>query len=237
MLLFDAYGLYEADIKRFNRGVLRDLPDVVHAALMGSVVLWLYTRVDAAARSSTVGALLGVRRRCGDGDPRPAGRGAARGCDASLGPERVVIVGDSVSIPLLARKLRSHREYDVDLVGVVSSADSTATGQTLLLGPPAALDLADVAERHRVDRVILAGTDAVDGTLADVVRRAHRLGLKVDYLPHPLDVVGAGVEVDDIEGVTVFGLYPPVLCRSSRVPQAGDGHRRRARSCSSRPRR
>jgi lipopolysaccharide/colanic/teichoic acid biosynthesis glycosyltransferase len=24
------------------------------------------------------------------------------------------------------------------------------------------------------------------------------------------------VEVDDIEGVTVFGLYPPVLCRSSR---------------------
>ena len=37
------------------------------------------------------------------------------------------------------------------------------------------------------------------------------LGLKVDYLPHPLDVLGAGVEVDDIEGVTVFWLYPPVL--------------------------
>jgi exopolysaccharide biosynthesis polyprenyl glycosylphosphotransferase len=214
MLLFRAYGLYEADIKRFNRGVLRDLPDVVHASLMGSVVFWLYTRatplpvVDGGALLAFAGvaasAILALRVA------------ARRMTRRVLGPERVVIVGDSVSIPLLARKLQSHREYDVDLVGVVSSAASTAIGAAPLLGHPARLDLADVAERHRVDRVILAGTDAIDGTLADVVRRAHRLGLKVDYLPHPLDVVGAGVEVDDIEGVTVFGLYPPVLCRSSR---------------------
>jgi lipopolysaccharide/colanic/teichoic acid biosynthesis glycosyltransferase len=86
-----------------------------------------------------------------------------------------------------------------------------------VLGHPSALDLADVIARHRIDRVILAGSDAIPGTVADLVRRAHRLGIKVDYLPDPLDVVGAGVEVDDIEGVTVFGLYPPVLSRSSRV--------------------
>ena len=181
---------------------------------MGSVVLWLYTKatplpaVDAGALLAFGGvaatAILALRVA------------ARRVLRRILGPERVVIVGDSVSIPLLARKLRSHREYDVDLVGVVSSAGSTAIGETPLLGRPGALDLADVAVRHRVDRVILAGTDAIDGTLGDVVRRAHRLGVKVDYLPDPLDVVGAGVEVDDIEGVTVFGLYPPVLCRSSR---------------------
>jgi lipopolysaccharide/colanic/teichoic acid biosynthesis glycosyltransferase len=84
------------------------------------------------------------------------------------------------------------------------------------LGSPAALDLAAIASSHAIDRVILAGADAVRGTLAELVRGAHRLGLKVDYSPHPLDVLGVAVEVDDIEGVTVFGLYPPVLGRSSR---------------------
>jgi lipopolysaccharide/colanic/teichoic acid biosynthesis glycosyltransferase len=34
-------------------------------------------------------------------------------------------------------------------------------------------------------------------------------------------VIGATVELDDIEGVTVFGLYPPVLCRSSRAVKRG----------------
>ena len=134
MLLFRAYGLYEADIKRFHRGVLRDLPDVVHASLMGSVVLWLYTKatplpgVDGGALLAFAGvaatAILALRVA------------ARRVLRRILGPERVVIVGDSVSIPLLARKLRSHREYDVDLVGVVSSADSTATEETPLLGRP-----------------------------------------------------------------------------------------------------
>jgi exopolysaccharide biosynthesis polyprenyl glycosylphosphotransferase len=214
LLLFRAYGLYEADIKRFNRGALRDLPDVVHASLMGSVVLWLYTRVTPVPMFDG-GALLAFA--CVTATAILTLRVAVRGLTRQvLGPERVVIVGESGSIPLLARKLRSHREYNVELVGVVSSSDLAAIETVPLLGSPAALDLADVAERHRVDRVILAGAESLQGTLADVVRRAHRLGLKVDYLPHPLDVVGAGVEVDDIEGVTVFGLYPPVLCRSSR---------------------
>ena len=214
MLLLRAYGLYEGDIKRFNRGVMRDLPDVVHAALVGSVLFWLYTNVTPLPVAD-VGELLVFACVAGTGvlALRVAARRVMR---RVLGPERVVIVGDSVSIPLLTRKLQGPREFDVDLVGVVSGADSIGRGGPPLLGHAGALDLADVAARYRIDRVILAGTEAIHGTLADLVRRAHRLGLKVDYLPHPLDVVGAGVEVDDIEGVTVFGLYPPVLCRSSR---------------------
>jgi exopolysaccharide biosynthesis polyprenyl glycosylphosphotransferase len=204
-VLFKAYGLYEGDIKRFTRGVLQDLPGVMHAALVGSLLFWLYTKVTPLP-GVDVETLLVFAAVVATGilALRVAVRRIVR---RSLGPERAVIIGDSVSIPLLTRKLRLHQEYGIEVVGVVSGAGGVQ---------PAALDLAELTARYRIDRVILAGSDAVEGTLADLVRSAHRLGLKVDYLPHPLDVVGAGVEVDDIEGVTVFGLYPPVLCRSSR---------------------
>jgi exopolysaccharide biosynthesis polyprenyl glycosylphosphotransferase len=212
-LLFKAYGLYEGDIKRFTGGALQDLPAVVHTTLVGSVLLWFYTEATPLPVAN-VGTLLTFAATAA---VLMLGlRGAARrALRRVLGPERAVIIGDSASIPLLARKLRTHREYGVELVGVIG-AEAADTGGPPLLGTPSLLDLADVAERHRIDRVIIAGSEAIPGTLADLVRRAHRLGLKVDYLPHPLEVVGAGVEVHDIEGVTVFGLYPPVLCRSSR---------------------
>jgi exopolysaccharide biosynthesis polyprenyl glycosylphosphotransferase len=200
VLLFHAYHLYDDDIRRFNRGMMRDAPHVLHAALVGSILFWLYSTVTPLP-AADVGGLLAFASVAALAmlSLRVVAR---RAIAAMLGPERVIVVGDSVSIPLLARKLRGHREYHVDVVGVFDR--------------PSALDLAAIAERHRIDRVILAGQEAIPGTLADVVDRAHRVGLKVDYLPHPLDVIGAGVEVDDIEGVTVFGLYPPVLARSSR---------------------
>jgi exopolysaccharide biosynthesis polyprenyl glycosylphosphotransferase len=200
MLVFHAYHLYDDDVRRFNRGVMRDAPHVVHAALTGAILFWLYARVTPlpapgvegllALAAGTAGAMLVLRIA------------ARRLVRAALGPERVVILGDSVSIPLLARKLQGHAEYHVVVAGAIER--------------PGTPDLAAMAGRHRIDRIVVAGPDAVAGTLADLVREAHAFGLKVDYLPQPLDVVGAGVEVDDIEGVTVFGLYPPVLPRSSR---------------------
>ena len=212
---FKAYGLYEGDIKRVTRGVLADLGSVIHAALVGTVLLWLYTRVtplpavEADALVISVFALaLSVSVL------RIAARRALR---RLLGAERVVIVGDSASIPLLARKLRAHPEYGMELVGAVGDPDAAGTADLPVLADPGALDLRRLAAQHRLDRIIFAGSQEIEGTLADLVRSAHRIELKVDYLPHPLDVLGAGVEVDDIEGVTVFSLYPPVLPRSSRV--------------------
>jgi exopolysaccharide biosynthesis polyprenyl glycosylphosphotransferase len=215
IVLFRAYGLYDGDIKRFTRGVLQDLPAVIHAALVGTIVYAAYSaltplpHVDARQGAAIVVVLSATVLAL-----RVAAR---RAMQRTLGPERAIIVGDSASIPLLARKLGTHPEYGVELVGVVSAGSADATGGLPVLGSPAELDLDRIAASHAVDRVILAGSGAAVGrTFADVVRSAHRLGLKVDYTPHPLDVLGVGVEVDDIEGVTVFGLYPPVLGRSSR---------------------
>jgi lipopolysaccharide/colanic/teichoic acid biosynthesis glycosyltransferase len=41
--------------------------------------------------------------------------------------------------------------------------------------------------------------------------------MKVSLLPQVFDALGPSVEIDDVEGVTLLGINPPVLGRSSRA--------------------
>jgi exopolysaccharide biosynthesis polyprenyl glycosylphosphotransferase len=50
-----------------------------------------------------------------------------------------------------------------------------------------------------------------------LLQECGRLKVKVSVLPHRVKAMGPSMEVDDIEGVTVLGLNPLVLPRSSRV--------------------
>jgi lipopolysaccharide/colanic/teichoic acid biosynthesis glycosyltransferase len=49
--------------------------------------------------------------------------------------------------------------------------------------------------------------------MADV---CHRHGVKVGIVPGANDAYGPSIEVDEVEGVTVLGVNPPVLGRTSR---------------------
>ena len=50
-----------------------------------------------------------------------------------------------------------------------------------------------------------------------MLRDCRALSLKVSVLPRLADVLGPAVEIDDVEGVTVLGVNPPWLPRSSRA--------------------
>jgi exopolysaccharide biosynthesis polyprenyl glycosylphosphotransferase len=118
----------------------------------------------------------------------------------------------------LVRKLASHPEYRLNVIGLVASNDmSLATGSELpVLG--AAADLDRVAAQHGVTRVILSLSDgAAESELEPLLRNCRKLELKVSVLPKLSDVLGPAVEIDDIEGVAVLGINPPWLPRSSRA--------------------
>lgn len=214
LLVFKTYGLYDRDIRRISKVSVSDVPGVVHSLLLGSVLLWLYWHAAADESLGTSRLFLF------------AGTAAAamlllriltrRVLRHLLGCERLLLVGDAPAMPLLARKLQTHPEYDVEAVGALSSADA-AHGSLPVLGRCNPEDLADAAIRLKVDRVLIAHADADGSATPDLVRTAHALGLKVSVLPHAFDALGQSAEVDDVEGVTVLGLYPPVLPRSSRA--------------------
>jgi exopolysaccharide biosynthesis polyprenyl glycosylphosphotransferase len=86
-----------------------------------------------------------------------------------------------------------------------------------VLGSFRSPNLSERLAEHRIDRIIVSHVDVHEGELLELVRRCREMSIKVSVLPQLFDVMGPSVEVDDIEGVTVLGLAPPVLPRSSRM--------------------
>jgi exopolysaccharide biosynthesis polyprenyl glycosylphosphotransferase len=215
IVIFKAYGLYDRDVKRISHGTLDDLPWIFHGVLLGSLLLFAYYRVAPApnidmAELAAFGAVSTVTVAVARSVFR-------RLVLAMRRPERVLLVGEGREIELLARKMHAHTEYGVEPVGLIARASSPAENRTLpVLGQLDCLDLEQVVARHGVERVVVAHEDLDEDALLELLRRSRELGLKMSVLPQLFDALGPSVEVDDVEGITVLGVSPPVLPRSSR---------------------
>jgi exopolysaccharide biosynthesis polyprenyl glycosylphosphotransferase len=220
ILIFKAYGLYDRDIKRVSHTAVDDLPWLFHALVVGSVLMWLYFRLVPVPRMlfgdilvfAMLALVLALLLRM-----------VARRITAwSFGPERVLFVGEGAAAAALARKMRSHPEYGLEPVGQITRSGSALNEAELrVLGELSSFDLTEVAALHRVDRVLVAHSDVGEPVMLDLLRRCKQLSLKVSVLPQLFDAMGPSLEVDDVEGITVLGISPPVLARSSRAMKRG----------------
>ncbi len=215
IVVFKAYGLYDRDIKRISHGTTDDLPWLFHAVLVGSILLFGYYRLTPVESITlTSAAVFACTAFLATSGLRALSRRLAV---AILGPERVLLIGGRREIEILGRKLGAHPEYGAKPVGIISpAAGAPEDASPPLLGRLDDLDLDAVVRNHRVERVVLAHQDFDDATLLDLLHRSRELGVKVNVLPQPFDALGPSVEVDDVEGITVLGINPPVLPRSSR---------------------
>ena len=213
--LFKAYGLYDRDGKRIAHSTVDDIPWLFHAVIAGTLLLWLYSRFTPLNRLDLIEALLfGILTMCFVS----LGRSAARMTAASwLEPEKALLVGGGTMGAVLATKLAAHPEYRSIVIGVLSHGgdDEPTYGQLPVLGNFHELDA--VAARHTATRVIVSPADLDQADVEELLRRCRALALKVSVLPQLSDVLGPAVELDDVEGVTVLGVNPPYLSRSSRA--------------------
>jgi exopolysaccharide biosynthesis polyprenyl glycosylphosphotransferase len=215
IVVFKAYGLYDRHAKRINHGAIDDLPWLFHAMLLGTLLLLGFFRLtplgsiqlsDLASFAVIAMVVVTALRAL-----------AARAGTALLGPERVLLLGEGPQVETLARKLVSHPEYAVEPVGLISHSGATHSEDGLpLLGTLDDFDLDKVVADHRVERIVAAHKDYDDGHLFGLLCRCRELGVKLSVLPQLFDALGPSVELDDVEGVTVLGITPPVLPRSSR---------------------
>jgi exopolysaccharide biosynthesis polyprenyl glycosylphosphotransferase len=215
ILVFKAYGLYDRDSKRVSHSTVDDLPWIFHSLLIGSLALWVVLRYGSREKLVFVQGLVffGV----GLGGIFLA-RAAARALSRFLiPPERVLLVGGGPMARVLAHKFRQHPEYELDAIGYVdlsASADG-AHSDLPYLGQPVEID--EIVARERVERVVILSPEVAPDELADLVRRLRGADVRIALLPHIVDVLGSSVEIDDVEGITILGVTPPNLTRSSRL--------------------
>lgn len=215
ILLFKLYGLYDRDAKRVSHSTADDLPGLFHATVIGGLLLWLYSRYSPMGRLDFLQLLLfglGVLVLA------LVGRFTVRHLAIRIiGVERAVVVGRSDMGNTLAGKLAAHPEHRLAIVGMLAPAGAEPDGSEELprLGDLEQFD--EVVARYKVSRVVFSFREVDEVELEAVLRRCRELALKVSALPGLSDVLGPAVEVDDVEGVTVLGVNPPWLPRSSRL--------------------
>ncbi len=214
VVVFKSYGLYDRDTKRISHTTLDDLPWLFHSMLVGSLLLWLYFRVlptrDVNARELL--ALAGLSMVLVPLFRSLTRRAAAR----ALGAERVLLIGEGPRIEVIARKMRMHPAYGLEPVGMLSSSGVGREAGLPILGSFRSRDLTGVLVENRIDRIVVSHVDVAEEQMLDLVRRCRELSIKVSVLPQLFDAMGSSVVVDDVEGVTVLGIAPPVLSASSR---------------------
>ena len=215
-LVFKLYGLYDRDLKRVSHTAVDDVPWLFHALLLGTLLLWSSYKVFPVENL----VLLEVIVFAGVAmltilTARALVRGMVR---RRFGRERVLLIGEDRTAGVLVRKIRAHPEYGMDPVGLLQVPGcGNGKGSVGLSSVGGLDDFPDAVKEHGIERIIVSHTGLDEQTMLDLLRRAQELSLKVSVLPQMFDVMGPSLEIDDVEGITVLGLNPPILSRSSRA--------------------
>jgi exopolysaccharide biosynthesis polyprenyl glycosylphosphotransferase len=220
IVLFKVYGLYERDAKRLSHSTLDDLPSLFHCLLLGCLLMWCWFVVVAPAKLMftailTFGALAMVLVLAG----RMLTRG---GFLRMVSPERVLLIGTGHASGALIEKMRAKASLGLQPIGMVSCEGSAGAAVALpRLGQLEEVDLPSLMAEQRVARVVVADVELERERLLGVVRDCRTMSVKVCLLPLTFSALGPAVEVDDVQGITVLGINPLVLARSSRIAKRG----------------
>jgi exopolysaccharide biosynthesis polyprenyl glycosylphosphotransferase len=215
IVVFKLYGLYDRDVKRISHSTVDDLPWLLHATLIGALAGWLYTKITPVGHLDLLEMVLfGVFTLA----LVLAARVAVRQAIARLqGLEPALLVGGGTMADVLVAKLEAHPECGVEVIGTLATTREPTMHVTALPLLGRTDELAAIAAAHRAARVIVAPTGLEEDELKELLARCRELSLKISLLPALSDVLGPSVEIDDVEGVTVLGVNPPWLSRSSRA--------------------
>jgi exopolysaccharide biosynthesis polyprenyl glycosylphosphotransferase len=205
-------GLYDRDDRGFDYSTADDVLRVLLLVSLGALVLDVatgYTHPDTTKVllfwvSGVSFLLLG----------RAAARAVSRRTASYV--QNTVIVGAGDAGQLIARKLRQHPEYGINLVGFVDAepkAREEDLEDVVLLGPPD--DLPRIIQVLRIDRVIIAFFREDIASCLDLMRRLKKLGVHVDIVPRFFEVVGPNADIHTIESLPLLSLPTPSLGRSS----------------------
>jgi exopolysaccharide biosynthesis polyprenyl glycosylphosphotransferase len=218
LAVFTAYHLYENDSLKISIASFDEVRDLFHAMLAGSLAFlvlsqgvgflfdwWVYTAVEASIFITAALVLV------------PVVRGTVRSWvfPRVMSRRRTLIVGGGEEARLVFRKLRTHPEYGLEVVGFLAGGKESEDVPGPILG--SSDDIAHVVDEFEIDRVLLASSIASHEEMLDLVRTVRRPDVQVSIVPRYFEIFTSHAILDDIEGMPVVTLPPMRLGRSSRL--------------------
>jgi exopolysaccharide biosynthesis polyprenyl glycosylphosphotransferase len=214
-----ACGLYAAEDLRSWASGASEMPRLVLAALLMSWPLFAVLTLPLDAPHSAQAALIAA---VGTAVLSVPSRGAARGFVHLSEPlrQRTVIVGSGRVAARLTHKLRAHREFGLNPVGIVD--DDVHEAENLDLPVLGRLqELSAVLRTHAVDRVIIAFSRADHEELLSSIRACRDARIAVDVVPRLFEFLDGARALDQIGGLPLISIGVHRLSPASRVAKRG----------------
>ncbi|HWI21694.1 MAG TPA: sugar transferase [Baekduia sp.] len=210
------HGLYERDELVVHRTTIDEAPALVRLAAVYTLVVWLFDDVlltgDLESGQAFVlwGALGGFGLLF-----RRVARWAIARASAS---ERLLLIGDAGTYARLEEKLTSSG-INAQLVGRMSL--QRVSNSSLDEREVDEATLSTLIGELNVHRVLIVPSSRSPEVTHELVRGLKATGVRVSVIPRVLDVVGNSFAFDEICGMTILGVKPLELSRSSRVVKRG----------------
>jgi exopolysaccharide biosynthesis polyprenyl glycosylphosphotransferase len=200
------YRLYDHDEERADHTTLEDLVGVFHLVTVGAFLLILGSWLTGFAYPN-LDKLAGFWA-CAIGFIVVARAGARAICRRSpIYLQNTVVVGAGDVGQLVARKLKLHTEYGINLVGLVDAAPRELRADlngTKVIGAPDALP--ELVRALDIDRVVIAFSDAPHEQMLELMRSLRDLDVQIDVVPRLFEAVGPHVKMYALEGMPILGL-------------------------------
>jgi exopolysaccharide biosynthesis polyprenyl glycosylphosphotransferase len=195
------HGLYDNDHRRIRHSTFDELPSLISASALGTIVLdgllWLSPGGALSAKSAII-----------------VGFGAALACFSSRAILRFVwqrltgvatglVIGPAAMADVVARRIATHPEARLRLVGYLSSPTDKDRRATLpRLGSVG--EISRVAREHEIERVVVAEQEMGQRDAEYLIEECKAAGLALTFLPKHYGLLGPGIELNRLAELPVL---------------------------------
>jgi exopolysaccharide biosynthesis polyprenyl glycosylphosphotransferase len=200
ILVFKLHGLYDNDHRRIRHSTLDELPALISASALGTIA------IDALLALSPVGPLSAASAII-VGVGALAGSFMVRGVLRFLwhrltGVATGLMIGSAAASDLVARRLSTHPETRLRLIGYLGPADAETAKELPRLGTAA--DIARVAGEYDVERVVVTEQGMSEQAAEALIEECKAAGLGLTFLPRHFGLLGPGIELNRLAELPVL---------------------------------
>jgi len=201
LLVLKLHGLYDNDHRRIRHSTLDELPSLISASALGTIVLdgllWLSPGGALSAKSAII-----------------VGIGAVLACFVSRAVLRFVwqrltgvaigiVIGPANLVDVVARRIATHPEARLQLVGYLSAPrDKDRQASLPRLG--SIEEISRVARAHNVERVVVAEQEMGERDVEHLIEECKSAGLGLPFLPKHYGLLGPGIELNRLAELPVL---------------------------------
>lgn len=200
ILVVKLHGLYDNDHRRIRHSTFDELPALISASVVGVLVL------DGLLALSPVGP-LSPASAVAVGTGTLAGSFVLRGGLRFLwhlltATAAGIVIGPPEAVDVVARRISTHPETRLTLVGYLSSQAEPAATSLPRLGSVA--EISRTAREFAIERVVVTEEEMSEPAAERLIEECKAAGLALTFLPQHYGLLGRGIELNRLAELPVL---------------------------------